>query len=149
MGQSASSTLPRLIWGITLQRFSQLRAPNSPIATLKFEFPSPSNPAWSCFQNLTNSLKSVQQLSPNIPKQNSYHVKFILVSQLKALIPSIIPFLPVQCQQLRDHLQLLVLHFSFFSKPLLVLFVLFFVMVVLAVRIWRCLTATSRAHLLI
>lgn len=44
-GRADSSRLPGLTWDITLQRLFWPRAPNSPIATLKFTFPSPFNAA--------------------------------------------------------------------------------------------------------
>lgn len=49
------------------------------------------------------------------------YIQYIIGRKTVVLIPSNTSFLPVQCQRLRDHIQIWMLHFSFFFKPLLAL----------------------------
>lgn len=113
-GSADLSAPPRHIWDGTLQRLIWPTAPNSHHCYSEVQISqTPLTPSWSCFQNFTSSLKSVK-LSPNLPKQNSSHVRFTFVSQLPHSKPWLLPPFPVQCQEFRDHVQIQILYFSLF-----------------------------------
>lgn len=79
-GSADLSAPPRHIWDGTLQRLIWPNAPNSHHCYTEVQISqTPLTPSWSCFQNFTSSLKSVM---PNLPKQNSFHVRFTFFSQL-------------------------------------------------------------------
>lgn len=101
-----------------------------------------------CSRTLYN-LFFLNQINLNTYIYVYIHTKCIIGRKTMVLIPSNTSFLPVQYQQLRNHIQICMLHFSLFLKPLLVLFFLLFIMAISTTRICRFIIANSRAHLLI
>lgn len=89
-GSADLSAPPRHIWDGTLQRLIWPNAPNSHHCYTEVQISqTPLTPSWSCFQNFTSSLKSVM---PNLPKQNSFHVRFTFVFRLPHSKPWLLPW---------------------------------------------------------